>query len=174
MKAYDIAIIPGDGVGPEITEATRRVIEATGVAIEWEEAIAGEAVFRAGDSSGVPQETADSIARTGVALKGPLATPIVLLGTWAEFILPALIVIGLFTRIAALGMIGFVTVQSLTDIHGHHADATTIGAWFDRASDSLIMDQRAFWMLLLITLVLRGAGPLSIDRLIGIGQPHKQ
>ncbi|SNS57163.1 DoxX family protein [Tropicimonas sediminicola] len=99
---------------------------------------------------------------------------VILAGTWAEFLLPLLIVIGLFTRLAALGMIGFVTVQSLTDIHGHHADATTIGAWFDRASDSLIMDQRAFWMLLLITLVLRGAGPLSIDRLIGIGQPHKQ
>ncbi|MFD0979310.1 DoxX family protein [Tropicimonas aquimaris] len=99
---------------------------------------------------------------------------VILAGTWAEFLLPLLIVIGLFTRLAALGMIGFVIVQSLTDIHGHHADATTIGAWFDRASDSLIMDQRAFWMLLLITLVLRGAGPLSIDRLIGIGQPHKQ
>ena len=98
----------------------------------------------------------------------------ILAGTWAEFLLPLLIVIGLFTRLAALGMIGFVTVQSLTDIHGHHADATTIGAWFDRASDSLIMDQRALWMLLLITLVLKGAGPLSVDRLIGIGQPREQ
>ncbi len=74
--SHRVTLIPGDGVGPEITAATRRVIEATGVSIEWEEAIAGEAVFRAGDSSGVPQETADSIARTGVALKGPLATPI--------------------------------------------------------------------------------------------------
>jgi isocitrate dehydrogenase len=74
--SHRVTLIPGDGVGPEITAATRRVIEATGVAIEWEEAIAGEAVFRAGDSSGVPQETADSIARTGVALKGPLATPV--------------------------------------------------------------------------------------------------
>ena len=74
--SHRVTLIPGDGVGPEITAATRRVIEATGVSIEWEEAVAGEAVFRAGDSSGVPQETADSIARTGVALKGPLATPI--------------------------------------------------------------------------------------------------
>jgi len=74
--SHRVTLIPGDGVGPEITAATRRVIEATGVAIEWEEAIAGEAVFRAGDSSGVPQETADSIAHTGVALKGPLATPV--------------------------------------------------------------------------------------------------
>lgn len=96
---------------------------------------------------------------------------IILAGTWAEFILPLLIVIGLFTRLAALGMIGFVVVQSLTDIHGHHADAATIGAWFDRASDSLILDQRAFWMFVLITLVLRGAGPISVDRLIGIDRP---
>ena len=74
--SHRVTLIPGDGVGPEITQATRRVIEATGVAIKWEEAIAGEAVFRAGDSSGVPQATVDSIARTGVALKGPLATPV--------------------------------------------------------------------------------------------------
>ncbi|RYH11414.1 DoxX family protein [Tropicimonas sp. IMCC6043] len=96
---------------------------------------------------------------------------VILAGTWAEFLLPALIVLGLFTRLAALGMIGFVTVQSLTDIHGHNADAATIGAWFDRASDSLILDQRALWMFLLITLVLRGAGPLSLDRLLGIDRP---
>ncbi len=96
---------------------------------------------------------------------------VIVAGTWAEFILPFLIVIGLLTRLAALGMIGFVVVQSLTDIHGHHADAATIGAWFDRASDSLIMDQRAFWMFVLITLVLRGAGPISVDRLLGIGRP---
>ncbi|MDV7145367.1 DoxX family protein [Tropicimonas sp. TH_r6] len=96
---------------------------------------------------------------------------VILAGTWAEFILPFLIVIGLLTRLAALGMIGFVVVQSLTDIHGHHADAATIGAWFDRASDSLIMDQRAFWVFVLITLVLRGAGPLSVDRLLGIDRP---
>lgn len=98
---------------------------------------------------------------------------VILAGTWAEFILPFLLVIGLFTRLAALGMIGFVTIQSLTDIHGHHADAATIGAWFDRASDSLIMDQRTFWMFVLIVLVLRGAGPFSVDRLIGIDRPRK-
>jgi isocitrate dehydrogenase len=71
-----VTLIPGDGVGPEITLATRRVIEATGVAIEWEAAEAGAEVFKRGDSSGVPRETADSIARTGVALKGPLMTPV--------------------------------------------------------------------------------------------------
>ncbi|MBL4813813.1 MAG: DoxX family protein [Rhodobacteraceae bacterium] len=87
-------------------------------------------------------------------------------GTAAEFILPALIVLGLLTRLSALGMIGFIIMQSLTDIIGHGADATTIGAWFDRFSGSLILDQRAFWVLGLLILVLKGPGPLSLDRLL--------
>ena len=74
--SHRVTLIPGDGVGPEISYATRRVIDAAGVAIDWEEAVAGAAVFRRGDPSGVPRETADSIARTGVALKGPLETPV--------------------------------------------------------------------------------------------------
>jgi isocitrate dehydrogenase len=74
--SHRVTLIPGDGVGPEITLAARRVIEASGVAIEWEEAEAGAEVFKRGDASGVPRETVDSIARTGVALKGPLATPV--------------------------------------------------------------------------------------------------
>ncbi len=90
---------------------------------------------------------------------------VTLAGTWAEFILPVLVAIGLFTRLAALGMIGFVVVQSLTDIVGHGADAGTIGAWFDNTSDALILDQRAFWVFLLLYLVFRGGGPLSVDRL---------
>ena len=90
---------------------------------------------------------------------------VVLAGTWAEFALPVLIVLGLLTRLAALGMIGFVLVQSLTDIFGHGAAA---GAWFDRASDAVILDQRAFWVFLLAVLVLKGAGPLSADRLLGV------
>lgn len=89
-------------------------------------------------------------------------TLVVLAGTWAEFLLPLLIVLGLFTRLAALGMIGFVVVQSLTDIVGHGA---ALGAWFERASDDLIADQRALWCLLLVTLVIKGAGPLSLDRI---------
>lgn len=88
---------------------------------------------------------------------------VVLAGAWAELVLPALIVLGLATRLAALGMIGFTVVQSLTDIVGHQASTGTIGAWFDRASDALILDQRAFWVLLLLVLVLKGAGPLSVD-----------
>ncbi|RDC71066.1 DoxX family membrane protein [Rhodovulum sp. 12E13] len=94
---------------------------------------------------------------------------IALAGTWAEFILPLMIVIGLFTRLAALGMIGFVVVMSATDIAGHGVDAATIGAWFDRASGAPIADQRAFWLFLLLFLALRGGGPLSADRFLGIG-----
>ncbi len=87
-----------------------------------------------------------------------------LTGTWAEFVLPLLILIGLFTRLAALGMIGFIIVQSLTDIYGHMAEK--YGVWFDRISDGVIMDQRLFWVTVLLILVVRGAGPLSLDRLI--------
>ncbi len=93
-------------------------------------------------------------------------TLIVLAGTFAEFALPILIVIGLFTRLAALGMVGFVVVQSLTDIVGHKAGPETVGAWFDRMSDAVILDQRAFWVLLLAILVGKGAGALSVDRLL--------
>lgn len=88
---------------------------------------------------------------------------VIMAGTYAEFILPALIIIGFFTRPAAFATIGFIVVQSLTDIMGHHADAKTIGAWFDKASDALILDQRAFWVLALVTLIGLGAGPLSVD-----------
>lgn len=91
---------------------------------------------------------------------------VVVAGTLAEFILPILIVIGLFSRLAALGMIGFVVLQSATDIVGHQADATTVGTWFDRIESSAIMDQRALWVFVLIVIAIKGAGPLSIDRLL--------
>ena len=71
----------------------------------------------------------------------------------------------LFTRGAALAMMGFVVVQSVVDIWGHDVAA---GAWFDRASDSVIMDQRLFWLFILAILVTKGAGPLSIDRALNI------
>lgn len=95
---------------------------------------------------------------------------VVVAGTLAEFILPLLIVIGLLTRLASLGMIGFVVVQSLTDLYGHGGieHPETLGGWFDRIPDSLILDQRLFWMVVLITLLVRGAGPLSVDRLLKI------
>lgn len=88
---------------------------------------------------------------------------VVVLGAWAEFVLPVLIVLGLFTRLAAIGMAGFVLVQSLTDVYGHGA---ALGAWFDRASDGLLLDQRGLWMLLLLVLICKGAGPISADRFL--------
>ncbi len=93
---------------------------------------------------------------------------VVVAGTWAEFILPALIVLGLLTRLASLAMIGFVAVQSLTDLYGHGGieHIETLGAWFDRFPDHVILDQRALWVFLLLTLVIKGAGPLSLDRLL--------
>ncbi|MEL6701204.1 MAG: DoxX family protein [Pseudomonadota bacterium] len=91
---------------------------------------------------------------------------VVVAGTWAEFILPLLIVLGLATRLAAVGMIGFIAVQSLVDITGHGLDAASIGGWFDRDASALILDQRAFWVLGLLILVFRGGGPVSLDRLL--------
>lgn len=90
---------------------------------------------------------------------------VVVLGTWAEFILPALIVIGLATRLSSIGMIGFIVVQSLTDLYGHGGidQPTTLGAWFDRFPGSLILDQRSFWVFILVVLVIKGAGVLSLD-----------
>ncbi len=91
---------------------------------------------------------------------------IVHLGTYTEVLLPLLIVVGLFTRLAALGMIGFVAVQTYVDINFHGADATTIGSWFDRTADSAIADQRLLWMMPLVYLVVKGAGGVSIDHLL--------
>jgi len=75
-QPHRITVIPGDGVGPEVVRSAQRIIAAAGVAIDWDEAEAGAAVFRRGDTSGVPQATRDSIERTRVVLKGPLETPV--------------------------------------------------------------------------------------------------
>ena len=89
---------------------------------------------------------------------------IVIAGTLAEFILPALIIIGAATRPAAVAMIGFIIVQSLTDIFGHGVDAATMGKLFDRMPDGIILDQRLMWVFVLFSLALTGAGPISVDR----------
>jgi len=91
---------------------------------------------------------------------------VVMLGTWGEFIIPALIVVGLFTRAASLAMIGFIIVMSIVDITGHGADALTIGRWFDNVPDAKIIDQRLIWTVMLLILVVRGGGPLSLDALL--------
>lgn len=92
---------------------------------------------------------------------------VIVFATIAELVLPALLVLGLCTRLAALGMIGFIIVQTLTDLFGHGAieHAETLGAWFDGMPDGLILDQRLMWIILLLLLVLKGAGPLSVDRI---------
>ena len=72
---HKITLIPGDGIGPEVTEAVLRVLAATGVSIEWERFQAGIVSFeRTGQA--LPVELIDSIRRTKVALKGPVTTPI--------------------------------------------------------------------------------------------------
>ena len=73
--AYTITLIPGDGIGPEVTDATVRVLEATGIKFNWEPAIAGQEAY---DKCGtpLPNELLDSISKNKVALKGPITTPI--------------------------------------------------------------------------------------------------
>jgi isocitrate dehydrogenase (NAD+) len=73
--AYTVTLIPGDGTGPEIAEAARRAVEATGVEIEWDVQPAGEKVA-AREGNPLPQRVIDSIQRNKVALKGPITTPI--------------------------------------------------------------------------------------------------
>lgn len=96
---------------------------------------------------------------------------IVYAGTYAEFILPILLVLGFFTRIAAVGMLVFVAVQTYVDIAVHKVDEETVGKWFDGISNSTIMDQRAFWVFLLLYLAIYGAGKISLDYLFTRDRP---
>ncbi len=72
---YKITLIPGDGVGPEITEATRRCIEATGVEIDWEVLDAGENVIEKYKTP-LPKHVLESVMKNKIALKGPITTPV--------------------------------------------------------------------------------------------------
>jgi len=94
---------------------------------------------------------------------------LVWVGSYCEVILPVLIVIGLFTRLASLGMIVFTAVQTYVDIVFLHVDAKTVGTLFDRLPDAAIADQRLLWIFLLVYLVLRGPGAISLDWLLGRG-----
>ena len=73
--AHRVTFIPGDGVGPELSEATRRVLEGTGVQFDWDVQEAGAEVI---DKYGtpLPDHVLESIRGNGVAIKGPLTTPI--------------------------------------------------------------------------------------------------
>ena len=75
MESHNITLIPGDGIGPELTEATRRVLEATGVKITWDVVHAGvDAMSEYGTP--LPQHVLQSIRKNKVALKGPITTPV--------------------------------------------------------------------------------------------------
>ena len=86
---------------------------------------------------------------------------VIFLGTVAEFVLPALLLVGLLTRLAAVGMIGFVWVQTLVDVNGH---GIKLGSLFDNAIT--LMDQRVMWTFLFLVIAINGAGPISLDRLL--------
>jgi isocitrate dehydrogenase (NAD+) len=73
--AHRVTLVPGDGTGPELTEATRRVLEATGPAFEWDIRGAGVDMMESAGTP-LPEETLDSIRANKVALKGPITTPI--------------------------------------------------------------------------------------------------
>lgn len=92
---------------------------------------------------------------------------IVYAGSYAEIVLPVLIVIGLLTRLASLGMIGFIAVMTYVDITAHGVDAATVGHWFDNVASAPIADQRSLWAFLLLVLALKGPGPISVDALLG-------
>jgi isocitrate dehydrogenase (NAD+) len=72
---YRVTLVPGDGIGPEVTSAARRVAEATGVAIEWDVVEAGEVAIRRSGTP-LPEPVLDSIRTNRIALKGPITTPI--------------------------------------------------------------------------------------------------
>src|SRR5205814_5558984 len=74
--AHRVVLIPGDGTGPELTDATRRVLEATGVEFEWDVQEAGADVMDQFGGNPLPEQTLESIRRTGVAIKGPITTPV--------------------------------------------------------------------------------------------------
>ena len=74
--SHRVTLIPGDGIGPELTEATRRVLEATGVEFEWDVRPAGAAAMETHGGNPLPDATLDAIRANGVALKGPITTPV--------------------------------------------------------------------------------------------------
>jgi isocitrate dehydrogenase (NAD+) len=73
--AYTVTLIPGDGTGPELVEATRRVLEATGLSFKWDVLDAGEGVM-AKYGTPMPDHVLESIRKNKVALKGPITTPV--------------------------------------------------------------------------------------------------
>ena len=75
MSQYRVTFIPGDGTGPELAEATKRVLEATGVKFDWDFQDAGIDVYES-EGNPLPDRTLDSIRERGIAIKGPTTTPV--------------------------------------------------------------------------------------------------
>ena len=73
---HNVVLIPGDGIGPEVTESVKRILAAAGAGIEWVERQAGQAALERGADSVLPDDTISAIVEHGVALKGPCMTPI--------------------------------------------------------------------------------------------------
>ena len=74
--SHRVTLIPGDGIGPELAEATRRVIDATGVAIDWDVQEAGVDVMDRFGGTPLPDNVLESIRTNKVALKAPITTPV--------------------------------------------------------------------------------------------------
>ncbi|NQV45117.1 MAG: DoxX family protein [Rhodospirillales bacterium] len=91
---------------------------------------------------------------------------IVHLGAYGEALIPVMIVLGLFTRLASFAMIGFIAVMTYVDIWSHGIGEKAVGGMFDRVQDSIVSDQRLLWIFPLIYLAIHGAGSVSFDRLL--------
>src|SRR5918995_6790 len=76
QQKHTIVLIPGDGIGPEVMGATKRVLEAAGLLVEWVELPAGTAALEQGHDNVLPQRTLAAIKAHKVALKGPITTPV--------------------------------------------------------------------------------------------------
>src|SRR5437899_10469922 len=74
--AHPVTLIPGDGIGPELAEATRRVLDASGAEFDWDVQEAGADVMDQHGGNPLPEQVLDSILDNGVALKGPITTPV--------------------------------------------------------------------------------------------------
>lgn len=93
----------------------------------------------------------------------PLSAHImVFMGTYGEFVLPVLVILGLFSRIGAVGMIAFIFVQTYVDTTVH---SVALGSLFN-GQPSEILDQRLFWIVPLLYVALKGAGAISLDTVL--------
>ena len=101
--------------------------------------------------------TVNSPAALGLSYK-----LMVIAGTYAEFILPILVILGLFGRIGAVGMLAFLFVQTYVDVTAHDVP---LGSFFNGKPTELL-DTRVFWALPLVYVAIRGPGRISIDRLL--------